>query len=282
MTRLLAVTACFNLIVPAFANEPGSGAPLIVGGSSHICDILEALSGEESFRVRTLVPPTMCPGHFDAKPSEISTLKRARCILLHEWQAPMPVVQSVLKAAEMPPGRVRVVEVAGNCLTPDMQEAAVQQVVQILSEIEPARASEFEKKAAERVKTVRRTGAAALEELKRAGCGGMAVVCHDKLTGLLQWAGFKVAGEYGKDGQLSASRMRTLIAEARAAGVALVVDNIQGGALRTGAALARDIGAAHVVLSNFPGGFSGAETWADTLRKDVEILARAAEKVNRK
>jgi len=104
----------------------------------------------------------------------------------------------------------------------------------------------------------------------------MSVICHDKLADFLKWAGFAVIREYGQDGQLSAGRMSDLVRVGRAAGVKLVVDNVQGGGLRTGAVIARDTGAAHVILSNFPGGFSGVETWEDTLRENADLLVRAA------
>lgn len=283
ITRLLfAFVACSCLGVTAFANDTGANAGAIIAGSSHMCDIIKSLRGEDSFDVRTLVPPTMCPGHFDIKPSELAALKQARCILLHNYQVAMPVIQSILNAGEIPRGRVRVLDIPGNWLVPAVQEQAVKRIAAILSEIEPDRAPDFKANAAHRIERVRRAGAEALERLRQPDRKNPAVVCHDKLSGFLKWAGFNVVGEYGADGQLSASRMRTLIDGARAAGVSLVVDNIQGGGLRTGAALARDIGAAHVVLSNFPGGFSDAENWADTLRKNVEILQRTAERFSRK
>jgi len=37
----------------------------------------------------------------------------------------------------------------------------------------------------------------------------------------------------------------------------------------------RDIGAAQVTISNFPGGFEGTETWVKTLDKNIDLLLEA-------
>ena len=281
-TRTVLTVLCFGgalffCTIPAQGEEP----LVIVVGSSHIGDIVEALSGGGAFSVETLVPPTMCPGHFDAKPSEIAALKKAGCVLLHDWQEAMAGIQSVLRAAQVPGDRVHVIAVAGNWLVPAVQEQAVERVALVLAGLDPARADEYQAKAAKRVELVRRAGESVLSQVGAVGCNGMGVICHDKLSDFLKWAGFAVVGEYGQDGQLSAGRMSDLVREGRAAGVKLVVDNIQGGGLRTGAAIARDTGAVHVILSNFPGGFSEVETWEATLRKNGDLLVRAAKGIER-
>jgi len=244
-------------------------------------DIVEALSGGGAFSVQTLVPPTMCPGHFDAKPSEIAALKKADGVLLHDWQEAMPGIRSVLRAAQVPGDRVHTIAVSGNWLVPAVQQQAVERVASVLAGLNPAGADEYRAKAAERIEAVRKAGESFLSRVRDGGCSSMSIICQDKLSGFLKWAGFAVIGEYGQDGQLSAGRMSDLVREGRAAGVKLVVDNVQGGGLRTGAALARDTGAAHVILSNFPGGFTGVETWEATLRKNGDLLVRAAKGIER-
>lgn len=271
---------CFASVLFACGIPAWGGEPLvIVVGSSHIGDVVKALSGDAPFTVQTLVPPTTCPGHFDAKPSEIAAVKKARCVLLHDWQQSMPGIRAVLAAAQVPADKVITIAVPGNWLVPAVQEQAVDRVASVLAGVDPARAGAYQAKAAERIEAVRRTGETVLTQLKDGGCGGMNIVCHDKLADFLKWARFAVVLEYGQDEQLSAGRMSKLIREGRAAQVKLVVDNVQGGGLRTGATIARDTGAAHVILSNFPGGFSGVDTWEDTLRKNVDILVRAAKEV---
>ena len=69
--------------------------------------------------------------------------------------------------------------------------------------------------------------------------------------------------------------MEELVAEAKEAGVALVIDNLQSGATATGAAMAQDIGAIPVTISNFPGGLENTETWEKAIDKNVDLLLEA-------
>lgn len=258
-------------------------SPAVVVGSAHIADIVRDLTGATvSTSVQSLIPPTMCPGHFDARPSDISAVKRARYVLIHDWQTPMGGIRSVLESAEVPATRVHVISAPGNWLAPPVQSGAVEEIVAVLTQLDPSRADEYKAASVRRNAAIEAAGVEVSKQLSAAGCGGMKVLCHDKLTGFLKWAGFDVIGEYGRDGQLSAGGMAKLVRDARSAGVVLVADNLQGGAIHTGAALARDTGAAHVILSNFPGGFTGVDTCEQTLRKNVELLTRAAPERSKK
>jgi len=66
-----------------------------------------------------------------------------------------------------------------------------------------------------------------------------------------------------------------LVVEAKDAGVALVIDNLQSGTTATSEAMAKDIGAIQVTISNFPGGFEDTETWEKAIDKNVDLLLQA-------
>ena len=67
-----------------------------------------------------------------------------------------------------------------------------------------------------------------------------------------------------------------LAAAGRDAGAQLVIDNLQSG-VDFGAKLAREIGAVHVVLSNFPGAMPRTTTVVDLLTRNAEALFSAIE-----
>jgi polysaccharide deacetylase 2 family uncharacterized protein YibQ len=66
-----------------------------------------------------------------------------------------------------------------------------------------------------------------------------------------------------------------LVNKAKEAGVALVIDNLQSSATTTGEAMAQDIGAIQVTISNFPGGLENTETWEKAIDKNVDLLLAA-------
>ena len=70
-----------------------------------------------------------------------------------------------------------------------------------------------------------------------------------------------------------------LAAAGREAGAQLVIDNLQSG-VDFGAKLAREIGAVHVVLSNFPGAMPRTATLIDLLTRNAESLFSAIEPLN--
>ena len=73
--------------------------------------------------------------------------------------------------------------------------------------------------------------------------------------------------------------LRDLVALAEAGEAAdaqLVIDNLQSG-VDFGAKLAREVGAVHVVLSNFPGAMPYMATVLDLLTRNAEALFSAIE-----
>ncbi|MCK4262745.1 MAG: zinc ABC transporter substrate-binding protein, partial [Dehalococcoidia bacterium] len=101
------------------------------------------------------------------------------------------------------------------------------------------------------------------------------VICAEMQAGFVNWAGFDVIATYGRPEELSVAEVEQLIVQAREAGVALVIDNLQSGGTENSATMARDIGAAQVTISNFPGGFEGTETWEKAIDRNVDLILEA-------
>jgi len=83
--------------------------------------------------------------------------------------------------------------------------------------------------------------------------------------------GLKVVATYGRAEDLTPAEWQRVTVAAREAGGRLVIDNLQSGA-NTGVGLARELGAQHVTLSNFPGGFPHTASWESCLREAWRVL----------
>jgi hypothetical protein len=94
-------------------------------------------------------------------------------------------------------------------------------------------------------------------------------------AGFVMWAGFNITAIYGRPEDLSVADVEQLVTDAREAGVALVIDNLQSGATTLGAAVEQDIEAIPVTISNFPGGLENTETWEKAIDKNVDLLLEA-------
>ena len=113
------------------------------------------------------------------------------------------------------------------------------------------------------------------DKLQDANVSGVKVLCVEYQAGFAEWAGFDVVATYGRPEDLSVLQMEALVTEAQEAGVALVIDNLQSGAASNSEAMAQDIGAVQVTISNFPGGFENTETWEKAIDKNVDLLLEA-------
>jgi zinc transport system substrate-binding protein len=91
----------------------------------------------------------------------------------------------------------------------------------------------------------------------------------------VEWAGFDVVATYGRPEDLSPADVDQLVTEAKQAGAALVIDNLQSGSTTLGAAMEPDIEAIPVTISNFPGGLENTETWEKAIDKNVDLLLGA-------
>ena len=246
----------------------------IMAGSSLIANIIEDLA-DDKVETHTLIPPGVCPGHYDIKPGDIVALANSKAFFIHSWQENYENVTGLIEAAENPDLTVTVINVTGNWMVPAVQAEAVDNIAQALGEIDPENAAYYQGKAAERAQAILAKGEDVEDRLLGAGLGEVKVICADMQKGFVEWAGFDVVAIYGRPEDLSVADVEQLVTEAKDAGVALVIDNLQSGATAASETMAQDIGAIQVTISNFPGGFENTETWEKAIDKNVDLLLEA-------
>jgi len=246
----------------------------IMAGSSLIANIIEDVA-DGKVETRTLIPPGTCPGHCDVKPSDIVALANSKALFIHSWQENFENITELIEAAENPDLIVTVINITGNWMTPPVQAEAVDRIAQALGEIDPENAAYYEEKAAERAQAILAKGEEVEDVLLGAGVEEVKVICADMQAGFVGWAGFNITATYGRPEELSVADVEQLVTDAIEAGVALVIDNLQSGATATSEAMAQDIGAIQVTISNFPGGLENTETWEKAIDKNVDLLLEA-------
>ena len=243
-------------------------------GSSLIADVTQDLA-EGKLEVRNLIPPGICPGHYDVKPSDVETLANSQALLIHNWQENMKNVTGLVEAADNPELIIKVIDVPDTPMVPDVQAETIDKIAQALSEVDPENSAYYQQRGASRKQTVLAKGEEIQVILKEAKVSEARVICSAMQAGFVDWAGFNVVATYGRPEELSVAEVEQLVTEAKQAGVALVIDNLQSGATGSSEAVALDIGAIQVTISNFPGGFEDTETWEKTADKNVDLLLEA-------
>jgi len=171
-----------------------------------------------------------------------------------------------------------VIQLPGEWNTPETAAAKVETIRDVLSERIPTEAEGFDANAAAYIDELRSLGGGLKERAEALGVSEIAVVSMAWQADFVAWLGFDVAVTYGLPEGLSLQDLVALAEAGRTAGARLVIDNLQSG-VDFGAKLAREIGAVHVVLSNFPGAMPGTATFGDLLTRNAEALFSAIEPI---
>jgi zinc transport system substrate-binding protein len=106
---LLVVLAIAVLLVPLSCSSPSVA---VMTGSSQIASAVRDIAGDK-LEVTTVVPPGMCPGHYDVKPSDIEALANSDLFIIHNWQQKMANITGLIEAANNPDLPVRVIDIMG-------------------------------------------------------------------------------------------------------------------------------------------------------------------------
>ena len=246
----------------------------IMAGSSLITDIIQDIA-DGRLTAYTLIPPGVCPGHYDVKPSDVERLANSRVLIIHNWQQNMKNITDLVEAADNPNLVIKVIDVPDMPMVPQIQAETTDKIARALGEIDQENAAYYQEKATERTQAILAKGEEVQDKLQDANVSGVKVLCVEYQAGFAEWAGFDVVATYGRPEDLSVADVEELVVEAKEAGVALVIDNLQSGATSNGEAMAQDIEAIQVTISNFPGGFENTETWEKAIDKNVDLLLGA-------
>lgn len=265
------VLAALLVLLAGCAKQEGKQLK-VVTGTSLIAAIVRDI-GQERVDVTNIVPPAQCPGHFDLKPSDVEKLANARLFLRHEWQGEM-FTEDLIASVHNPELKVVPLAVAGNWMAPPVQKQAVEAIAGVLAQADPANKEFYEQNAGQVTAAIVEKEKELRRKLDEAGVAGVKVLCSEMQQGFLKWAGCEVVGTYGRPEELTPEVIRQLVEQGRAAGVRLVVDNLQSGP-EAGAGIARELGVPRVTLSNFPGGFPGTDSWSSAVEKNVNLLIDA-------
>lgn len=111
------------------------------------------------------------------------------------------------------------------------------------------------------------------QRLKTAGVSGVRVLCSDQQAEVAKWMGLSVVEVYPRAEEFTPLLLHSITDLGRKKSIRLCIDNLQSGP-DAGRELAKDIGAAHVTLSNFPGGFARTDTWSRCIRDNVSRVIR--------
>ncbi len=198
--------------------------------------------GKGRIKVFNIVPPFLCPGHFELKVKDLIEIQKGKAILFHGWERWMENLKEG-------PEKIRV-GVDGNWMIPDINLKASEKILNILLKIDPLGEKIFRtnyfiyKKELENLKKD-------IEKLKK-GIAGIKVISSTRQKAFLQWLGMNVVSEFD-DNEMSVKELKEIIEKGKENNVRIVVDNLQRES-DYGKRIASEMGVKYIVLTNFPQG----------------------------
>jgi len=239
----------------------------VVSTHAVLGEFAEAVGGEALDTVN-LIPSGFCPAHYDLSPSDLAAVLNASVVLYSGLEPWMDTLLDAIGSDAV------VLQLPGSWSTPDAAVEKVETIRDALIERFPDNADTFTANTAAYVEALRSLAQTLNARAASADVSSIPVVCMAWQADFVSWLGFDIVATYGAPEALSLQDLAQLADEGRTAGARLVVDNLQSG-VGFGAKLAHEIGAIHVVLSNFPGPMPRTPTVLDLFAQNAEALFSA-------
>ena len=238
--------------------------PTIVCTTSAIGSVVEELLGDTA-DVLVLVQPGLCPADFDLKPGYVDAVSKAQILFKQNIQGEF-WLDGLLEAAGNPD--LTIVAIPGVYNTPAGAKNYIRDVGGNLSQILDV---DLDSKISEMLNDVDEVASLMASQAVTLEAANVKVICMAWLKTFIESAGFTVVATFNPPETLSAGDITSLIETAQNEEVALVVDNLQIDT-EFGVGIASQVGAEHVVLTNFPGAIPNTETLAKMLRYNAGQL----------
>jgi len=238
--------------------------PIIVCTTSAVGSVVEEFLGDTA-DVLVLVQPGLCPADFDMKPGYVDAVSKATILFKQNIQGEF-WLDGLLEAAGK--SDLTVVAIPGAYNTPQGAKNYIRWVGGNLSQILDI---DLDAKISEMLTDVDDVSSWMTSKAETLQASTVKVICMKWLQTFIESAGFNVVATYNPPETLSAGDINSLLETAQSEGVGLVVDNLQID-VEFGEGIASQVGAEHVVLTNFPGAIPKTETLPKMFRYNAEQL----------
>ena len=255
----------FGFASTNLANKPEK--LIVVCTTSVILDRVEEV-GKSLIEVISIVPPGICPAHYDIKPSDIRAVGKASLVLS---QGIEPWLNDLIKASGNK--NLKKISVEGSTVPTKVIEE-IRVIGDTLCKVNPENTSYYKENTHRLINSIEETAKKIKEKAKQLQIERYKVICIKWQEDFVKWVGFNVIKTYLPPERISLKEALELFQIGKEFKVSIVVDNLQSGTY-FGSKLSREIGATHIVLTNFPGSFPETETYTKMLNYNANQLFNA-------
>jgi zinc/manganese transport system substrate-binding protein/zinc transport system substrate-binding protein len=265
--KSLIIIAIMLLLTLSIPDVKAEDKPIIVCTTSAVGSIVREYIGENA-EVVELVQPSLCPADFDMKPSDIYAVSNAK--ILFKQNIPGEFwLQGLLDAA----GNTNLTQVSIPGAY-NMPEGAKKYVKWVGGNLSQALEIDLNDKISAMLEDVDDISSWMDDQGQSLQASSVKVICMQWLKTFVESAGYNVVATYNPPETLSAGEITDLVNTANSESVVLIVDNLQID-VEFGKGIASQVGAEHVVLTNFPGAIPGTGNLTQMFRYNAEQLYNA-------
>lgn len=264
------VLACLVMPYENIYTCQRSSKPLVVTTTSVLSSVVEDLAGD-IVDVLHIVPPSLCPGHYDIRPGDVELIRSASLVIKHGIMGEFWLKTLIDKANESGDLRIPVVTVGGSWNTPNAARTLYKNVASALKNY---LGIDINQRLNACLQAINATEIELMELAYESKFKDVPVVVMLWQKSFVELLGFRVVATYGPPEKLTESDIIEIEENATKEGAKLVIDNIHSG-VSVGKRIANDIGAIHVALINFPGVIPEANNLTSMMMYNARLLAEA-------
>ncbi|MBN2183146.1 MAG: zinc ABC transporter substrate-binding protein [Sedimentisphaerales bacterium] len=268
--------SCLFLLIGCGDRSSDSTEPEIASANSYISAAIKDLCGKEQ-QILSLVPPGMCPGHFDISPSQVSRLRNCKILLAFDFQQNFG--ENIKRINDRGLEFHTVTPAPGLCI-PETYVSITKQIAATLSEQNPSRKANYESKLAEIETRMEQLGKELSEDIELSGLKNTKVIASQHQAEFARWLGLDVMGTFLNSDAETPKNLNQLLQDTTGDSIRFVIANKQEGTALA-SALAERLEAQLVIFGNFPESDDEQDNlpaFDSLLRKNIRALSGATEK----
>ncbi|MCD6491015.1 MAG: metal ABC transporter substrate-binding protein [Candidatus Njordarchaeia archaeon] len=258
----------FFIIQPLNANISirEDSKPIVVATTTVLGSFVKELAGDY-LDVIEIIPPGVCPAHYDVSPSDIQAIENAKLILGHGFE---PWLDDIIESTGTN-ASVHKLRSLGPWNIPTNAINYIYNISQILSEEFPELSSVVSERAEEIEEYINTTAIKLKEQADELNVSTIKVAVMLWQAGFVSWLGFNVVATYPPPETMSTEDILEITSKIEQEGITIIIDNLQSDPT-FGAEIASQAGIVHVVLTNFPDAVPGTGNYTEMIKYNAEQL----------
>lgn len=245
--KTIFVVSLVSCIVSGCKNNNDEPMPDIAVANSYLSAVVKDICGNQQ-QVFDLVPPGMCPGHFDISPSQVNLLCNCKILFVFDFQKNIEnaiprIKERGLKVCTVTPS-------PGMCI-PETYLSIVKQVAAALSEQQPSQKKHYESRLKEIERRLDNLSQDLADSVQESGLQGTKVITSEHQAEFTKWLGLDCVSTFAGRDTITPAQIDNSLQEARENQIKLVIANKQEGT-EMAKTLADHLNVKSVVFSNFP------------------------------